>query len=86
MQFQKFESTESTLDWFHFSVNPFQNWNQNLDKSNSHVLENPKQTAKTNIQFEKLKPDSWNHTETATNRSDLMFVLSLMLWDTRVVI
>ncbi len=21
MQFQKFESTESTLDWFHFSVN-----------------------------------------------------------------
>ncbi len=42
MQFQKFESTESTLDWFNFSVNSFRNWNQNPDKSNSYVLEKPK--------------------------------------------
>ncbi len=48
MQFQKFEST---LDGFHFSVNLFRNWNQNLDKSNNHILEKPKQTAKTNSQI-----------------------------------
>ncbi len=47
MQFQKFESTESSLDWFHFFVNPFRNWNQNPDKSNSK----PKQAAKTNNQI-----------------------------------
>ncbi len=54
-QFQKFESTESTLDGFHFSVNPFQNWNQNPDKSNSHVLEKPKQIAKMNSQIWETK-------------------------------
>ncbi len=50
MQFQKFESTESILDWFHFYVNPFRKWNQNLGRSNSHFLEKPKQTVKTNSQ------------------------------------
>ncbi len=53
MQFQKFESTESTLDWFHFSVNPFGNWNQSLIpyKANRLILEKPKQTATTYCQI-----------------------------------
>ncbi len=39
----------------------------NLDKSYSHVLEKPKQTAK----FEKSKLDSWNHIETVINQTNL---------------
>ncbi len=51
MQFQKFESTEST-SFFCEPVSKLKaESGSNLDQSNSHLLEKPKQTAKTNNQI-----------------------------------
>ncbi len=60
MQFQKFKSTESTLDWFFLffceSVSKLKPESVlNPNKSNSYVLEKPKQTVKTNSQIRETK-------------------------------
>ncbi len=71
MQFLKFKSTESTLDWFLFSVNLFQNWNQKPDwiqkNPTAMFYRNQNKLLKQAAKFEKPKSDSWNHTESATN-------------------
>ncbi len=69
MQFQKFESTESTLDWFHFSgesvlklkTESESNRIRTNQTSKFQRNQNQNKLLKHTAKFERPKLDSWNN-------------------------